>query len=228
MQPYTICQSWDNMWTFTTVKVGFVCSWCPFPHNQNFCDVSCRASGVVTPNIKTVFFNKVLFITALTDISRDKMLASPMKLLGSFSIFNGDIFLSLFLIMIFTLFLYSSSLNPKCIQGYNLKGAGQLLTPFHLMDYVLSVDAQLCGECPLVWRLSFLWVKLNLQVVEKGKIVLYLVIAKILNFIFLTKKGVHLAPEVLHTQKALINVYFWIHSHQNIVFLNKKRCDTNP
>lgn len=124
----------------------------------------------MTANIKTVFFNELLFITALTDISRDKMLASPMKLLGSFSLFNGDIFLSLFLIVIFTLFSYSLSLNPKCIQGYHLKRAGQLVTPFHLMDYVLSVDAQLCGECALVWRLSFLWVKFNLKVVRKASL----------------------------------------------------------
>lgn len=80
-------------------SVGFVSSWCPFPHNQNFCDLSSRDSVVLTPNIKTMFFNMLFFITALTDINRDK--TSPMKSLGSFSLCNSDIFLSLFLIVIF-------------------------------------------------------------------------------------------------------------------------------
>lgn len=75
-------------------SVGFVSFWCPFPHNQNFSNLSCRDSAVVTPNTKTIFFNKLLFITALTDVSRGKMLTSPMKSLDSFS--HGDVFLSLF------------------------------------------------------------------------------------------------------------------------------------
>lgn len=80
---------------------------------------------VKTPNTKTIFFNKLLFMTALTDISRGKMLTSPMKSLGSFSLFNGDVFLSLFLIVIFTLSLNSLSFNLKCVQGHHLKRAGQ-------------------------------------------------------------------------------------------------------
>lgn len=136
------------MWTFTTVKVSWLCllsSWCPFPHNLNFSDLSCRDAGEVTPNTKTIFFHKLLFITALTDISREKMLTSPIKSLGSFSLFNGDIFLSVIWIVIFTASSNSSSLNLKCVQGYHLKRAGQA------SDSVSSDGSCFVCWCPAVW-----------------------------------------------------------------------------
>lgn len=73
--------------------INFISSWCSFPHNQNFSDnLSCRDTAVVTPNTKTMFFNKFHFITALADISEDKILTSPVKSLGFFSPFNCDLY----------------------------------------------------------------------------------------------------------------------------------------
>lgn len=45
---------------------------------------------------------------------------------------------------------------------------------------------------------------------EKGIAALYLVVAKLLNFIFLYKKGVHLALQVIHNPTAFINNYFYV------------------
>lgn len=139
----------------------------------------------------------------------------------------------LFLIVIFTSTSNSLSLNPKRVPCYHLERAGRpfwlhfnwwiefdLESPWQLLfmpscvgNVLRSGDRVICGSSST----CRLWGWHRWFVPDDSK--------KLLNLVFLCKKKkrVHLAPEVIHNPTALINNYFYVLSHKNIVSVN--RCD---